>query len=635
MVYVFDIEADNLLDEVTRIHCLSFKCIDELPLDHAIAGTLTTKEDIIKFFNIPNATYVGHNIIRYDFPVLKKIYNINTPKNIIDTLSLSWYLYPDRNKHGLEYWGETFSISKPIIKDWNNLSIEEYCNRCRVDVQINTMLYNNILQYLKDLYQEEDYNRIIGYLNFKLDCLKEQEENPLYINKDLCLKTAAILKEEKFNKLNELFNILPKIPVYKTVTKPAKMLKANGELSVAGEKWNKIVKEHNLAENDTTITFIEDYEEPNPQSSQQIKDWLFSLGWKPTIFEFRLNTKKEENKVPQITNKEGILCPNLKILAETYPEILALEGIGIIKHRLSILEGSEKKPGGFIHRLSKNNTLKAEANGLTNTLRFKHLAPIVNLPSVFKPYGKEIRGSIIAPEGKLVCGNDMSSLEDNTKQHFMYFFDPEYVTQMRIPGFDPHLDIALLAGMLNEEQIEEHKLYDKTKGSEGVSHKNVRNKSKQVNFSCVYGAGPPKIAKSSGMSLEEATLLHTIYWKRNKAVKQVADAVKTKTINGQMWLYNPISNFWYSLRFEKDKFSTLNQGSGVYCFDSYVKKVREKGIKISMQYHDEILFYLNENEVENISQKLDKSIEETNEELKLNIQLGISKDFGNSYSDCH
>ena len=63
MVYVFDIEADNLLDEVTRIHCLSFKCIDELPLDHAIAGTLTTKEDIIKFFNIPNATYVGHNII--------------------------------------------------------------------------------------------------------------------------------------------------------------------------------------------------------------------------------------------------------------------------------------------------------------------------------------------------------------------------------------------------------------------------------------------------------------------------------------------------------------------------------------------------------------------------------------------
>lgn len=165
--------------------------------------------------------------------------------------------------------------------------------------------------------------------------------------------------------------------------------------------------------------------------------------------------------------------------------------------------------------------------------------------------------------------------------------------------------------------------------------KNIRGKAKTVNFASVYGAGINKIAKTTGMSIQEATLLHETYWKRNKAVKQVANALKTKIVNGQMWLYNPISNFWYSLRFEKDKFSTLNQGSGVYCFDSYVKKVREKGIKISMQYHDEILFYLDENEVENISQKLNKSIEETNEELKLNIQLGISKDFGKNYSETH
>lgn len=446
MVYVFDIEADNLLDDISKIYCLAWY--------NTITGTngvITDYNEMIDF--IDNAEcLIGHNIIRYDIPALEKILDIKVTCKLIDTLALSWYLYPERKKYGLEYFGNDFGIEKPKITDWNNLSIEEYCYRCVVDVQINTMLYNNILQYLKDLYQEEDYNRIIGYLNFKLDCLREQEENPLYIDKDLCLKTAAILKEEKFNKLNELFNILPKIPVYKTVTKPSKMLKANGELSVAGEKWNNIVKEHNLTENDTTITFIEDYEEPNPQSSQQIKDWLFSLGWKPTIFEFRLNTKKEENKVPQITNKEGVLCPNLKILAETHPEILALEGIGIIKHRLSILEGSEIKPGGFIHKQSKEGTIKAEANGFTNTLRFKHLAPIVNLPSVFKPYGKEIRGSIIAPKGKLVCGNDMSSLESSTQDHFMSFFDKDYVKNKRTPGFDAHTDIAVLANMMSEDE---------------------------------------------------------------------------------------------------------------------------------------------------------------------------------------
>jgi hypothetical protein len=29
----------------------------------------------------------------------------------------------------------------------------------------------------------------------------------------------------------------------------------------------------------------------------------------------------------------------------------------------------------------------------------------------------------------------------------MYFYDPEYVTQMRVPGFTPHLDIALSGKM--------------------------------------------------------------------------------------------------------------------------------------------------------------------------------------------
>ena len=46
----------------------------------------------------------------------------------------------------------------------------------------------------------------------------------------------------------------------------------------------------------------------------------------------------------------------------------------------------------------------------------------------------------------------MSSLEDTTKQHYMYFFDPEYVSNMRVSGFDPHIDVAVLAGLLSEEE---------------------------------------------------------------------------------------------------------------------------------------------------------------------------------------
>src|SRR5699024_99673 len=98
---------------------------------------------------------------------------------------------------------------------------------------------------------------------------------------------------------------------------------------------------------------------------------------------------------------------------------------------------------------------------------------------VFKFYGEQIRGSIIAPdEDSVLCGSDMASLEDTTKQHYMYFFDPDYVTQMRIPGFDPHLDIAILANMMTPEQSAAHKLYSNTKGKEGIDYSEIRNKAK-------------------------------------------------------------------------------------------------------------------------------------------------------------
>jgi hypothetical protein len=259
----------------------------------------------------------------------------------------------------------------------------------------------------------------------------------------------------------------------------------------------------------------------------------------------------------------------------------------------------------------------------------------VNLPGVAKKLGMEIRGSLIAEDDGILCGSDMSSLEDSTKQHYMFQYDPKYVTEMRTPGFDPHLDIAVLAKLLTVEQSDEHKLYESTKGKVGKSYKSIRGKAKTVNFASVYGAGPPKIALTAGMSLKEAKLLHKIYWDRNKSVKQVAEACIVKTIAGKKWLFNPVSRFWYSLRAEKDRFSTLNQGTGVYCFDTYIKYVRRQGIRIALQMHDEILFKTVESNKEVIKWKLNDAIYSVNQEVKLNVPLGISMDFGKNYADCH
>lgn len=191
----------------------------------------------------------------------------------------------------------------------------------------------------------------------------------------------------------------------------------------------------------------------------------------------------------------------------------------------------------------------------------------------------------------------MTSLEDTTKQHFMMFFDPQYVREMRVPGFDPHIDIGVLSGVISKEEAEFYKNFKERKKDPSntftqeeidrefeISQK--RSISKQINFSAVYGAGPPKISNSTGMPLEQAKALHKTYWDRNKSVKQIAQACLVKEVHTQKWLYNPVSKFWYSLRHLKDRFSTINQSSGVFCFDTYLYNIRKRGIKISLQYHD-------------------------------------------------
>ena len=624
-VYVYDIETDGLLDTTSKIHCLSIAWRDS---NGAIQHKSTTDYDEMrKFFLNKNITRVGHNITLYDERVIAKLLDIDTLQSnnqIIDTLALSWYLYPERLKHGLEEWGKDFNIHKVEIKDWKNLDSSEYIHRCEVDTKINLKLWENCLYNLMQIYDsiESDIIRFIQYLQFKLDCVREQEDTKIKLNMIHIYNTLDNLRSEKESKEQTLREAMPRVPIKKVKIYKNVIVLENGDLCEKGDLfYDHYFKQGYKPKMEHQIELITGYKEPNPNSNDQKKKWLFDLGWKPEHFEYKKNADGTQRKIPQIASKakNGSVCDSIKKLYEKEPRLEVLEGLSVLSHRIALLEG-------FISN-QRDGYIEASMRGLTNTLRLKHVN-IVNLPGVHKPLGKEIRGSLIAEDGGILCGSDMSGLEDTTKQHYMYFYDPQYVTEMRTPGFDPHLDIALLAGMLTKEQVEAHK-----NGTE--NHKETRHKAKTVNFASVYGAGPPKIALTLGGSLKEAQKLHKTYWERNKSVKEVAKNCIVKQIGSKKWLFNPISKFWYSLRAEKDRFSTLNQGTGVYCFDTYIKYVREAGIKVSLQMHDEILFKTREEDKELIKIKLNSSIKKVNEEIKLNVPLGISMDFGQNYADCH
>lgn len=614
---IFDIEGDGLTP--TKIYVLSYLT------DKGEVKSVHTYEEMRHVLR-ENTLLVGHNIIRYDVPVLEKILGIDLSRShrIVDTLALSWYLFPERNRHGLENWGADLGVKKPEIDDWHNLSIEEYTHRCEEDVRINNLLYQKQIAHLHLLYgSEEKANRLIGYLTFKLQCAQKQEAQGwrLDVGKvEEGLARLVPLIEKKYEALREA---MPPHLITTKREKPTKPFKKDGTLSAAGARWFDLLRKQGLPEDHTEPLKAVVGEEPaNPGSHQQVKDWLFSLGWEPATFKY-VKEEFEERTIPQVrVDNDGVkeLCDSVLLLAKKEPAILELQELTVLEHRVGILRSFlENEEGGRV---------KAEIAGLTNTLRFKHKVPCVNLPGVGKPYGDLVRGCLIADDGYILCGSDKSSLEENTKRHYIYPFDPEYVKEMSRSDFDAHLDLAKQAGEITDAEIQAYMGGDK-------SFKPVRNKYKPANYACVYGVAAPKLSRTTGLSLEEAQKLIDVYWKRNWAIKEVVQKLTVKSIKGQKWLYNPVSGFWYSLRYEKDRFSTLNQGTGVYCFDTWVHKVVNKGMWPIGQFHDEIILQIPQDEREVCKEQLMTAIKETNDVLKLNVELGIDVQFGNSYAEIH
>lgn len=612
--YVIDLECDGL--KPTHIHCLS---IDDC---NGKAWTLVKSKDIIDFFDTLDSTdrVIGHNFIRFDAVVLKNLLNIDIKAGIVDTTALSWYLYPNIGKHGLAFWGERLNIKKPVVEDWDNQPIEVYIERCEEDVKINLALWKMMKEYLDKLYEDGDSNKLIRYLAHKMNCATMQEASKWKLDID---KGTALLSELTSNykiAVDALATVMPQVPKMAKRTRPAKPYKKDGSLSATGEKWDTLTKENDLPfEYDEVIKVVVGQTPPNPSSVPQIKDWLVSLGWKPATYSYNEAGKS----VPQIKKPDGNLCDSVDILIKSNPELEHLKTMTVVKHRIGAVQG-------LLDNADNNGFVEANVQGFTNTLRFKHRV-CVNLPSERKPYGKELRSLFtVRKQNHILCGSDMASLEDRTKQHYMWDYDPEYVKAMTTPGFDPHLDLALSAGAVTQEQVDEYKSGNKT-----PEILQLRHNYKGGNYACTYGAGATTLSRQLGISEVEAGKIHKAYWKRNWALKKIAKDAVVKTVDGQLWLWNPVSQLYYFLKADKDKFSTLNQGTGTYCFDMWLGFIIRKRKQLTAQFHDEVILELQESKQEDITLILKEAIQNVNKTLKLNRDLDCDISFGKDYSQIH
>ncbi len=129
MNLLFDIEANGL--DPTQIFCIVAIDIDTKDI-HSFGCP-----DIEKGYELLQKAdkLIGHNIIGYDIPALKKVADIDlSDKKIVDTLVLSRLFKPTREGgHGLESWGYRLGFKKGNYGQsegaWEAYSPEmlEYC----------------------------------------------------------------------------------------------------------------------------------------------------------------------------------------------------------------------------------------------------------------------------------------------------------------------------------------------------------------------------------------------------------------------------------------------------------------------------------------------------------------------------
>ena len=165
---IFDLETNGLLFNVTTIHCLAiYDCTTKETISYNDQGN---EEPIVRGVQrLADADCIlGHNVIGFDIPVLRKLYPwFLSPGIVADTLLLSRLYHSDMMKldqkhgwkhmplklygrHSLESYGYRLGEFKGSFSkdtDWKEWSqeMEDYCIQ---DVNVTTKLWNHFQPYL-------------------------------------------------------------------------------------------------------------------------------------------------------------------------------------------------------------------------------------------------------------------------------------------------------------------------------------------------------------------------------------------------------------------------------------------------------------------------------------------------------
>ena len=399
MRYVFDIETNGFLHLCDKVHCIVLKNID--------TGEILTpsNKDAIKLLEEAELI-IGHNIIKFDIPVLEKLYSATFKGKIFDTLVGTRLVYADIKesdfskkdfpkdcigRHSLKAWGNRIGEYKEQIEtDWQTFTPEmlEYCKQ---DTEVTYKLYK-VLEEKGYSQEAMDLEHEVASLIFK------QEQHGFTFDKEKAEALSVKLKARQAELAEELQGVFEPIVAERWSTKTGKRLK------------------------DSVTVF-------NPSSrhhvAQRLKD---KYGWSAEEFTSDGKAKLDDTILSKLP------YPEAKILCETFL---------LTKRIAQISNGSQAwlkhVRNGKIHGTCNTNSCV--------TQRASHSHPnLGQVVSSSAPYGKECRELFTVPKGKRLVGIDVSSLEVLMLCHFMSKFDNGEYAKVALEG-DIHTETQKLAGL--------------------------------------------------------------------------------------------------------------------------------------------------------------------------------------------
>jgi DNA polymerase I-like protein with 3'-5' exonuclease and polymerase domains len=386
MRIILDIETNSAHDKIWCVVCRD--------LDTDIVSTFTQPNSLQPYLDSVEKI-IAHNGIFFDFPVLKKVWNITVKKSqVVDTLVLSRLYNPSlEDGHSLAAWGQRLGFPKEDFTDFDGGLTDEMLQYCKQDTLVTAKLYQHLEREMKDDFSEKskELEHQVAII------IAEQERNGFKLDERAAMELLYSLKTKLEAIKVEMENIFPpRVESGRTHKKTGKALP------------------------DIVTPF-------NPGSRQQIAERLQEKGWKP-----KKHTEKGSVIVDE-TTLEGIDIPEAKAIAEY---LMLQKRIAQIESWLSAVESDGRVHGRVI------------TNGAV-TGRMTHMSPnMAQIPNSGAVYGPECRNLWIVEKGNRLVGIDASGLELRMLAHYMN--DDAYTSEV-VSG-DIHTANQKAAGLETRNQ---------------------------------------------------------------------------------------------------------------------------------------------------------------------------------------